>query len=147
LHNNIEPIGGHPFSSLEMVTTQAIQWVGEQITGEDLSEDTANNIQLGTDLVVVAVSKGKNSKALTNVAKNGITFPTSEELAKALETTVKNFHKNIKDIMKKDFKNEMKKINSTNPDIGIDKFNNIHLKNPKTGKTIDTKTPLDLYKD
>ncbi|WP_303850146.1 RHS repeat-associated core domain-containing protein [Apibacter mensalis] len=53
-------IGGEPFSGLAEVTTQGIQWLGEQITGSDVSEETANNIQLGTDIIVIASSKGKN---------------------------------------------------------------------------------------
>ena len=75
-----------------------------------------------------------------------ITFPTADEIAKRLATTVKIFHDQIKPMMKKDFSSEMKKINSTNPDIGIDEIGNIVLKNPKTGKTISTNFPLDAYK-
>lgn len=43
---------------------------------------------------------------------------------------------------KKQFKVELKKIGSTNPDIGYSKTGT----NPKTGKSIDTGVPLDYYK-
>lgn len=73
-------------------------------------------------------------------------FPDSKEIAKRLGTNEKTFHKQVKAEIKSDFPNEMKKINSTNPDIGISKDGNILLKNPKTGKVSDTGVPIDAYK-
>lgn len=39
----------------------------------------------------------------------------------------------------------MKKIGSTNPDIGVNEKGNIVLKDPKTGKTIETDIPMSSY--
>jgi len=72
-------------------------------------------------------------------------FPSKEQLAKDLNTSVEDFHKNIKDEMKGEFKQEMKKIGTSNPDIGVDKAGNIVLKNPKTGKTFNTNVPLSSF--
>jgi len=74
-------------------------------------------------------------------------FLNEKELAKRLETTVEDYHKNIKPLLKKDFSDEMKKIGSTNPDFSPDDDGNIMLKNPQTGKTISTKVPLSIYKN
>jgi hypothetical protein len=74
-------------------------------------------------------------------------FLNENELAKRLETTVKDYHDNIKPLMKKDFSEEMKKIGSKNPDFSPDDAGNIMLKNPQTGKTISTNVPLNLYKN
>lgn len=70
---------------------------------------------------------------------------SADEVAKRLGTTVNDFHKNIKPLMKKDFGQEMKKIGTTNPDILIDNTGNIVLKNPASGKTILTGVPLRSY--
>ncbi|GEM_PF-4952139 len=78
--------------------------------------------------------------------ESGYNFPSSKELAKRLGVKEKHFHKVIKKQIKIDFGPEMKSIGSTNPDIGISRKGNILLMNPKTGKTINTRIPLDLYK-
>jgi hypothetical protein len=77
---------------------------------------------------------------------NSISFPKSKEIAKRLGTNEKKFHKEIKKEILGDFKNEIKKIGATNPDIGVNKAGNIVFKNPKTGKTLVTDIPLKNYK-
>ncbi|MGC0154973.1 VENN motif pre-toxin domain-containing protein, partial [Chromobacterium vaccinii] len=72
-------------------------------------------------------------------------FPSKEQLAKDLNTSVEDFHKNIKNDIKSEFKQEMKKIGTSNPDVGVDKAGNIVLKNPKTGKTFNTNVPLNSF--
>ena len=81
-----------------------------------------------------------------NLANNFGKFLDADELAKRLGTTVADYHKNIKPLMKKDFAAEMKKIGTTNPDFSPDALGNVMLKNPQTGKVITTNTPFDLYK-
>ncbi len=78
--------------------------------------------------------------------KGGYSYPSSKELAKRLGVKGETFHKTIKNQIKKDFGPEMKRINSTNPDIGISQKGNIVLKNPKTGRAVNTNISIDLYK-
>jgi hypothetical protein len=70
----------------------------------------------------------------------------AKELAKRLNTTVTDFHYNIKKQMKKDFSKELKKLGANNPDIGINKDGNVLLKNVQTKKTVDTGVSLEKYK-
>jgi hypothetical protein len=72
-------------------------------------------------------------------------YPSADELAKRLGTTVREFHKSVKPQMKRDFAKESKRIGSTNPDIGVDAAGNIVLRNPKTGAEISTDVPLSSY--
>ncbi len=87
----------------------------------------------------------KNEK--TNETKSKEKFPDANELAKEFGISKEKFHKSIKPELKKDFSADMKKIKSTNPDIGFDEQGNIVLRNPQTGQTINTKTPLKYYKN
>jgi hypothetical protein len=43
------------------------------------------------------------------------------------------------------FKAEMRKIGSNNPDIGIDDKDMIVLKNPTTGKIVETGVPHEAF--
>jgi RHS repeat-associated protein len=72
-------------------------------------------------------------------------FPSADELAKLLSVKVNEFHTNIKPLIKRDFAKEMKRIGTTNPDIGLDNLGNIILKNPSTGVTVETGIPLSAY--
>ena len=72
-------------------------------------------------------------------------FPDAKELSKMLGTNKRDYHKNIKPLMKKDFAQEMKKLNTTNPDFGITREGMIKLRNPKTKKEIETDVPLSSY--
>ena len=72
---------------------------------------------------------------------------TAAQVAKRLETTVDNYHNNIKKLMKKDFANEMKELKTTNPDFTPDEFGNVVVVNPQTKETIRTEIPFDSYKD
>jgi hypothetical protein len=72
-------------------------------------------------------------------------FPGAKELAKRLGVSETEFHKTVKPAMKTDFWREMKKIGTTNPDIGIDLAGNIVLKHPITGKVVETGVPLTSY--
>lgn len=52
------------------------------------------------------------------VNAGGPTYPPAEKVAKRLNTSVDDFHKNIKPQIIKDFIKELKMINTKNPDIG-----------------------------
>jgi hypothetical protein len=45
------------------LATAAIQWLGEKLSGSNVSPQASQNIQLGTTVAVVILSKGKNAKA------------------------------------------------------------------------------------
>lgn len=79
------------------------------------------------------------------VAVHNSYWPDAKELAKILNTTVKDYHDNIKPVIKKQFKTEMDKIGSTNPDIGYDVDGNLLLKNPSNGKEINTNFPISAF--
>jgi len=74
-------------------------------------------------------------------------FPNKNQLAKKLNMSVDKYHTQVKKIMKKDFPKEMKKLNTTNPDFGISDAGNLLMKNPKTGKSLDTGIPFKYYAD
>lgn len=57
------PQGGYVGQGLDELITAGIQWLGEKISGSDVSKETSENVQLATSLLVVIVSKGKNAKA------------------------------------------------------------------------------------
>lgn len=72
-------------------------------------------------------------------------YPSAEEIARRLGTTKKKFHSTIKPQIKRDFAAELRKINATNPDIGINELGNIALRHPQTGKEIITNVSLLDY--
>jgi RHS repeat-associated protein len=74
----------------------------------------------------------------------GGSYPGAKELAKRLGVKERNFH-GIKDQMLKDFRKEAKQIGAKNPDVGVDKFGNIVLRNVQTGEEISTGVPLSSY--
>ena len=87
-----------------------------------------------------------SADAAQSVWVHNTCFPKSNELAKRLGTNKKVFHDTIKPEIKKSFSKELRKINSANPDIGISDAGTLVLKNPKTGKTVDTGVLFDLFK-
>lgn len=126
--------------------------VGVPVYGYSVAVQGYSAYALTKNSVLMATSTGGDeNKTDTNKGKennktNNYTFPNKNEISKKLNTTVDDFHSNIKDQIKKEFKTELKAIGSTNPDIGYSKTGTIVLKNPQTGKTIDTGIPLDYYK-
>jgi RHS repeat-associated protein len=60
---------GYPGQALDELITSGIQWLGEKISGSNVSKETSENVQLGTSVLVVIVSKGKNAKADTEVVE------------------------------------------------------------------------------
>lgn len=68
--NNI-PIyqGGYVGESFDNLITKGIQWLGGKVSGSDVSEEASQNIQLGTSLLIVVLTKGKNTKADAEVVE------------------------------------------------------------------------------
>jgi hypothetical protein len=66
-------------------------------------------------------------------AKGG-KFLDAKELAKRLNTTLDDYHKNIKRDMKKDFAEEMKVIGTTNPDFSPNDNGMLCLRTPRQEK-------------
>lgn len=76
---------------------------------------------------------GKEITLILNLGKLGKytgKIMTAAQVAKRLETTVDNYHNNIKKLMKKDFAEEMKELKTTNPDFTPDEFGNAVVINP-----------------
>ena len=79
--------------------------------------------------------------------KGDLKHYSKEELARRLDTTAGNLHRNIKKAMKKEFRNEMTKIdNPDNPEILVDRAGNVWLQNIKTRRAFNTGRPLEFFK-
>lgn len=52
------------------------------------------------------------------------------QLARILDTTEKEYHRNIKPIIKRDFRQELKQKEIDNPDIGLDEDDTMYLVDP-----------------
>lgn len=61
--------GRYVTQGIDESLTDAIQWLSSQISGDDVSKETAENIQLVASVAIVIVSKGKNEKADVEVAE------------------------------------------------------------------------------
>ena len=79
--------------------------------------------------------------------KGDLKHYSKDELARRLNTTTEDLHRNIKKVMKKKFRGEIKKIgNPRNPEILVDSAGNVWLQNLDTGKAINTGRSLDVFK-
>jgi hypothetical protein len=76
----------------------------------------------------------------------GSLFPQASQLARQLGTNGATFHRVIKPQIVRDFTAELRQLGARNPDIGVDSLGNIMLRNPQTGATITTNTPLAAYR-
>ena len=86
--------------------------------------------------------------ANTMTSSKDYSFPDSKELGKRLGVSSKRYHKNIKPTIKSQHSKELKKARINNPDIGINNSTgNVIFKDPSTGKTIETDTPFESYKE
>ncbi len=130
--------------------------IGELVSGLDLRTNKGQRAKKLWDKTQERLDKefevqdfGNKTTPLekaNDVAKTGGKFLDKKELAKRLGTTTDDYHDRIKPLMKKDFSKEMKKIGSTNPDFSPNDLGNVMLKHPKTGKTVHTNVPFDIYK-
>ena len=57
--------------------------------------------------------------------------PSLKRLLQLLETDEDTFHKDVKSIIVKTYKNELIKLGIKNPDISLDSDNNVILVHPK----------------
>ncbi|WP_254519198.1 DUF6443 domain-containing protein [Aquimarina sp. Aq78] len=81
-------ITGYPGQALDEAVTSGIQWVGSKLTGSNVSKSTSENIQLGTNLLMLIASKGKNGKAGTEVLEQLTKTASTKSLSKiALNTS------------------------------------------------------------
>jgi hypothetical protein len=81
-------------------------------------------------------------------AKGDLKRYSPDELARRLGATREEFHRDIKEVMKKKFRNELKQIgNPRNPDILVDRAGNVWLRSVETGKSINTGHSLDVFKE
>ena len=55
-------ITGYPGQAAEELLIKGIQWLGQKVSGEKISEESSENIQLISNLTILLVSKGKNTK-------------------------------------------------------------------------------------
>ena len=85
---------GYPGQVLDELVTSAIQYVASELTRDDVSRGTAENIQLGADIIIFFSSKFKNTNAvkrIVNSSDEGIEF--TADLTKTKSTT-RSSHRN-----------------------------------------------------
>jgi RHS repeat-associated protein len=116
------------------------------VAGRQLGTYFANSLGLNSDQSGNQKSGGGHGGS--NDGGKGVKFPGGSRMAKALNCTEEQFHREIKrDILKdmfKDFPEQLKAFGD-NPDVGYDSSGNIWLKSVQNGKTFNTGVPLDLY--
>jgi len=83
-------VTGYPGQSLDEAVTAGIQWIGSKLTGDDVSKQTSENVQLGTNLLVFIVSKGKNGKAGAEVTEQ-LLKKNADDLAEGITDINKAF--------------------------------------------------------
>ena len=65
-------VTGYPGQGLDNLVTKGIQMLGEALTGDDVSEEAAGNVELGVDIIVTITSKGKKGgNLLERLFKSG----------------------------------------------------------------------------
>jgi RHS repeat-associated protein len=99
--------GGYVGQGLDELVTAGIQWLGEKISGSDVSKETSENFQLATSLAIVIVSKGKNAKAdgevveqLTKTessAMKKVPNPNGKNGSKAHQEKIAEYEKKLQD--------------------------------------------------
>ncbi len=84
----------------------------------------------------------------TPMAAGGVVFPDAPGIARRLGTSVDIFHREIKRDIMGEHRDELGQIGSPRtPDIGVNQdTGNVVFRNPQTGRTIETTTPLENYR-
>ncbi len=72
-------------------------------------------------------------------------FPDAKQLAAILGVSEHVFHRRVKPRIKSDFSRELRTMNTSNPDIGLDDHFCIVLRHPETGAILQTAVPLSAY--
>lgn len=107
-----------------------------------VGEVPATRPSFATNPIQMVSSSGSGSGTGQGGKSEG-SFPSSKELAKRLGISENDFHRVAKKDIIKEFKDLLKNIK--NPDIGFDKAGNILLRDPRTGQTLVTNTPLSWF--
>ena len=100
------------------------------------------------ELPIILATQGKAPSGIGKVASStlgSVKFLSAKEIAKRLGVTREVFHTEVKRDIVQDFNVQLRRLGTTNPDIGIDALGNIVLRSPQTGKTILTDVPLGSY--
>ena len=137
---------GHEVGGISQVAKTVEK--GTKATGTKVAktvEKTAKTVEKGTK--AAKLSKVGAKKAGKKGVKRGISvkFPSKTEIARRLGTDVETFHRVVKKNILEDFKSLIRKKGVSNPDICVDSLGNIVLKDPRTGRTISTSTPLSHF--
>ena len=74
-----------------------------------------------------------------------VKFYDEEYLARQLKMSAREFHQKVKPIIKADFSELLKELDSKNPDIGIDPDNMIYLADPGHLKILPTNFSIFDY--
>ncbi len=82
-------VTGYPGQALDEAVTAGIQWVGSKLSGSNVSKSTSENIQLGTNLLILITSKGKNLKAGGEALEQLTKTASTKSLAKISLNTSK----------------------------------------------------------
>ncbi|WP_159288145.1 RHS repeat-associated core domain-containing protein [Tenacibaculum maritimum] len=82
-------VTGYPGQALDEAVTAGIQWVGGKLSGSNVSKSTSENIQLGTNLLILITSKGKNLKAGGEALEQLTKTASTKSLAKISLNTSK----------------------------------------------------------
>ena len=126
-------------------------------SGQDGGDQSTTSTQSDSDTeareptLFESVLKGLSETLKTGNPFSGLTtglgdvkFPSENELARRLGISRDEIHA-VKDDIENAFPSEMKKLGTTNPDIGYDNTGNIVLRNPKTRQVIKTGVPLSAF--
>jgi len=71
---------------------------------------------------------------------------TPEELSQLLGISTEKFHREVKKLIKRDFKTELRALEIDNPDIFLNRDNHIRLVDPRNHSNYyDTNLDINLY--
>lgn len=62
----------YPGESLDNLVTAGVQWLAGELTGSDVTTETAGNIEVVANAVILIASKGKNGKAASELTERAI---------------------------------------------------------------------------
>ena len=120
-----------------MGTLAAVEWAKQRLQSMEAEGRDPDALDAAAATILGAVGPG-------GTGLGDVKFPSEDELARRLDISPDEIH-NVKKDIKKAFPDELKQLNTTNPDIGYDPAGNIVLRNPKTGQAIRTGAPLAAF--
>ncbi len=151
VEEKLRPTGAHPLYSLDRDAWVPVRdlLVSERLQTADGAVRIAALERIGGEHRVYNIEVEAEHEYL--VSKYGIRahntcFPDAMTLAKSFNASKDAWHRVVKPGIVKDAQSFLKKIGTTNPDVGVGKAGEILLKNPKNGKTIVTDLLAEWYK-